>query len=584
MTISSTIASIKRHISAAYEKIANKNGSVPQEKNLANLAEAIDGIPSSGGNFKIPTERTESPYGVVHLMDWETGEIKPYYLTNNGANTLMNTYSMQGRIISLEYANGSETATIEVTAGNLVGVDLGNVVSQTATQPSFLQQSVNLHWFSFSPQNQFTIIKENFLASCLALDSPITVPASVVNIQNNFMQACQSLNQPVTLPNGLLEIGNSFMTGCKSFNQPIDFPQSLTKIGANFLSGCVSFNQPIILPAIVIDIGYFLADANSFDIPVDLSDAISSSSAPRDFMRGCKSFNQSLLLPANSLTGIGVNFMSGCTNFNQDLKLPDSVISIGNSFMVDTDSFTSTINLNNVERVGNSFMQCGSNNTQSNGIVVAPKLKTIGNQFLDGCFRYNREINLPAIETIGSSFLDPGVGRVNQVFNSKVNLGENLTTIGGTLMNNLISFNQPFKIPEKLTLLPTSFMYRWESFDQPLVIPPTVKTIGNSFMDYCYAYSHKIVIPETVQSIGAFPFRGSGVEMTEVETNCPPPNDPSGYGQYILSTDREDAPAYVNGIKISGKYAEQWIAKYPNRDTTPFRNLVLANSEQEEAA
>lgn len=531
-----------------------------------------------GGGFIIPTERTESPYGVVHLLDWDTGDIRPYYLTNNGGKTLMSLNNMQNRFATLEYANGSETATVEVSANNLVGVDIGSVISTKLTAPSFLQYSTNLRWFSFSPQCQITTIGPSFLSNCFVLDAPIVVPESVTTIQQGFLSSCRELNQPVTLPSGLLEIGNSFLSGCINFNQPLVLPQSLGKIGSNFLSSCSSFNQPLTLPEVVIDMSYFLANAKNFNSPIDMSNTTQTSVTPRDFMQSCSSFNESLMLPKIGLVKIGVNFMSDCSSFNQDVRLPDTVTALGNSFMADNDSFVATIDLNNVEQVGSSFAQCSSKTTKFNGVILAPKLKTIGNQFLYGCLNYNREINLPAIENIGSNFLRPGAGNANRVFNSKVELGGNLTTIGDSFMSYLYSFNQPFRIPDKLASIPPGFMDSAQSFDQPFVIPASVKNIGSIFGYRWSAYSHKIAIPETVQSIGASPFWYSGVNLTELEVNCPPPTDTNN-PQLVLSTTQEDAPSYINGIKISGQYAEQWIAKYPNRTISPYRNLVLAKSE-----
>ena len=49
MAIADTITSMKTHINDAYSKISNKGGTVPSNKNLANLSSAIDTITTGGG-------------------------------------------------------------------------------------------------------------------------------------------------------------------------------------------------------------------------------------------------------------------------------------------------------------------------------------------------------------------------------------------------------------------------------------------------------------------------------------------------------------------------------------------------------
>lgn len=46
MAISDTITSMQNHLKNAYEKVSEKGGTVPSEKNMANLSEAIGSVPS----------------------------------------------------------------------------------------------------------------------------------------------------------------------------------------------------------------------------------------------------------------------------------------------------------------------------------------------------------------------------------------------------------------------------------------------------------------------------------------------------------------------------------------------------------
>ena len=44
MAISDTITSMQNHLKSAYDKVSEKGGTVPSEKNMANLSEAIDSV------------------------------------------------------------------------------------------------------------------------------------------------------------------------------------------------------------------------------------------------------------------------------------------------------------------------------------------------------------------------------------------------------------------------------------------------------------------------------------------------------------------------------------------------------------
>ena len=46
MAISDTITSMQNHLKSAYDKVSEKGGTVPSEKNMANLSEAIGSVPS----------------------------------------------------------------------------------------------------------------------------------------------------------------------------------------------------------------------------------------------------------------------------------------------------------------------------------------------------------------------------------------------------------------------------------------------------------------------------------------------------------------------------------------------------------
>ena len=46
MAISDTITSMQNHLKSAYDKVSEKGGTLPSEKNMANLSKAIGSVPS----------------------------------------------------------------------------------------------------------------------------------------------------------------------------------------------------------------------------------------------------------------------------------------------------------------------------------------------------------------------------------------------------------------------------------------------------------------------------------------------------------------------------------------------------------
>lgn len=88
MAISDTIQSMQTNLGNAYDTIEERGGTLPQNKNLENLSDAIDSIPAGGGELNIaygltPPEdtsklwvkRATTPVDVEVVYDDDFGDI-----------------------------------------------------------------------------------------------------------------------------------------------------------------------------------------------------------------------------------------------------------------------------------------------------------------------------------------------------------------------------------------------------------------------------------------------------------------------------------------------------------------------------
>lgn len=194
----------------------------------------------------------------------------------------------------------------------------------TSVSNHFLSQCKNLQALDLTHAS-FTTIGNNFCYQCEKLNSPIRLPESVTTIGVYFLANCSNFNSELYLGDSLTSIGNGFMSTTKKFNQPISFPPTLTSIGDEFMYGHRDFNQPINISTVgtLTIANNFLcsADGNGrFNSPVSIS-STGKYTIGQYFMNDCYVFNS----PVTFLTGVA----SGC--------------SIGKNFMLNCDSFSSTI-------------------------------------------------------------------------------------------------------------------------------------------------------------------------------------------------------------------------------------------------
>lgn len=367
MTIAESLTKLSTDISAAYNAVASKGGTVPTNKNTDNLATAINSIDGGGSTpeddpYVVP-EFDGGEYGTVAYLN-NNNEIAYYSATSESDLNITNALS-QGNYIVKELPNGESIPSTRVlaysfgsNAYNSPDTDTTNMFygmynlrrvygleSRAWTQLGSYMFYIcrNFNQPIVLPPN-LSIIGDNIFNGCVKFNSPITFPESLTTIDNAFLMSCTLFNQPITLGENLNYIGPNFLRNCASFNSPLQILSPSWGTGDNFLLNCTAFNQPLNLSSLR-GVGIsFLSSATSFNQPIDFSANTLLTQIPASFLSSCTSFNSAITLPSQ-LKRINDSFLSSCSNFNQPITIPASVTYVGPSFMSNEISFLGPLTL-----------------------------------------------------------------------------------------------------------------------------------------------------------------------------------------------------------------------------------------------
>lgn len=105
----------------------------------------------------------------------------------------------------------------------------------------------------------------------------------------------------------------------------------------------------------------------------------------------------------------------------------------------------------------------------------------------------------------------------------------------------------------------------------------SLTTIGVSFLQNCCRFNQSISLPPTVTSIGPLFMWGCDQMVSTVNVGSIPATAIASSNN-TFSVVNSSSPAYSTGITIAGATASDWIAKFPNRTSSPYRKLILGNA------
>lgn len=230
--LNNTIESIVSPLTAVYNKIEEKGGEIPAEKNMKNLGPAIRSIPQ---------DPFMGQYGKLYTTDYPDG---------------------------IKIDTKTEYNALQVSYGSKIQTNVGRIEPDSVTGFEFNSNIGKL-------VNYVPVL---FLANCSYLNSPINIPEGISTIRPAFLQQCMRFNSTITLPQSLTTIDNSFMQYCSNFNQPLILPTANPLIiGYAFLRNCDGFNQPLTLPANItsINANWFMFATSNFLAPLKVECPIS---------------------------------------------------------------------------------------------------------------------------------------------------------------------------------------------------------------------------------------------------------------------------------------------------------------------
>lgn len=255
MTIASELEATQTYLTNTYNKIAAKGGTAPENKNMANLADAVDSIPTGGGG-EIPQvpEFDGGQYGVIAYLD--ANNTVAYYTATSASDLRLSTpYAyIPIKILPDGYI---------IYPSKVLAYSIGS--STTSLPSSFLNYCDKLRALYGFEESSISEIGSNFLNNCHSFDQPLTFPSTLSSISDYFLAGCYNFNKPITIPSSITNIGSDFLQNCHAFDQPLTIPSSVTGIGGYFMFDCWSFTGTLTIQtnATVSSSSYTLGTTNA---------------------------------------------------------------------------------------------------------------------------------------------------------------------------------------------------------------------------------------------------------------------------------------------------------------------------------
>lgn len=234
------------------------------------------------------------------------------------------------------------------------------------------------------------------------------------------------------------------------------------------------------------------------------------------------------------------------------------------------------------------------------GIDIGTEITSIPNYFLYGCSYYKGDLIVPDnVTSIGTYF----AGRCGNSSNklNVVNLGKNVTSIGtycltlsyfepesstvilpgeitsipNNFMYNAYQFNNPIHIPNKVTSIGTYFLSGITIFNSEIIFNSVLISIGAYFLRSCTNFNKNLMLPPTLTSIGTY-FLYQCDSMVSIVNVGSLAATVASSSNYSLSTNSSSAAMYTTGITIAGSTRANWISRFANRTSSPYRKLIDA--------
>lgn len=361
MAISDTIKSMRQHTLEAYDAVVAKGGTVPSEKNLDNLAEAIGTIEGGGGGG-------DQDFGTAIFRYWDeqeqTTKEKSVKLDVRGCMDLSGAVNPTSRIHIgneeyekselLEYDTGDTLDFLPAYAfgsnsqdgswealrfDSLRKIRLGKNIKETPYGMfSYLQEAWSLKEVEMVAVEK---LGDYFGQGTGVRGEAYRFPDTLVEFGDNCFRNCDSWS-PFTWPKNLKKIGDNFLYNGSLWNE-LAFPDSVTEIGYNLLGSC-SVGSQVTFPAGMERVpDNFMNSASLWTHFVFQEGIKHTGNYTMSTLKG----RAEITLPS-TLEALGNNFLSNCTeaDFDEAITIPASVTSI------EYGAFMNDSNLLEIEALG----------------------------------------------------------------------------------------------------------------------------------------------------------------------------------------------------------------------------------------
>lgn len=234
------------------------------------------------------------------------------------------------------------------------------------------------------------------------------------------------------------------------------------------------------------------------------------------------------------------------------------------------------------------------------GIEIGTGITSIPDYFLYGCSYFYGDLIVPdSVTTVGAYFASRCGNSSNKL--NVVNLGKNVTSLGIYCLYSSYfeSDSSIVTMPGKITAVPNYFMYYAYGFNSPLTISPKATSIGTYFLSYCTAFNSTITfnpvlttigtrfldnstafnrdikLPNTLTSIGTYFLYRCNSMVSTLDVNGVAATV-AVTSNYTLGASSNTAAMYTTGVTIAGSTRADWLTRFPNRTSSPYRKLVDA--------
>lgn len=184
-------------------------------------------------------------------------------------------------------------------------------------------------------------------------------------------------------------------------------------------------------------------------------------------------------------------------------------------------------------------------------VTLPSTIQTIGDNFCGYCSKLDCELTLTNVKDVGASFL-----------------------------RNCTIFNHPI-IFTKVTAISSNFMQSCTAFNSNIALGNSLISIGQHFLDGCWAFAKSLTIPSSIYSPSAYIYGIGRYFMYNCKNftgplscECSSSNVSVDFPEYLVTTD-SSASMYTTGITLTGAYAQDWKTHLPDRDTSPYRKLIV---------